>query len=203
MALKSNLTIPTTKINSVTVVTKSCSDRSASAGDSGEKEQEPESISSELNHNNESISMPKVPSIKLDRKGSKKDEQEQTKRKNKKDKKKMARDSRKNLKKKEMIPITMSNENSVSDFVEIETTHKEMKNGNEENGFKNNKNPVIEIDENRVKFHSQNEINNAKANNNDSFSKKTTVYQFVEEKQRISLSKERRAARTLGIIMGK
>lgn len=33
--------------------------------------------------------------------------------------------------------------------------------------------------------------------------KKTTgVYQFIEEKQRISLSKERRAARTLGIIMG-
>ncbi|XP_059474717.1 tyramine receptor 1 [Neocloeon triangulifer] len=33
-------------------------------------------------------------------------------------------------------------------------------------------------------------------------SRKNTVYQFIEEKQRISLSKERRAARTLGIIMG-
>lgn len=32
--------------------------------------------------------------------------------------------------------------------------------------------------------------------------KKGPVYQFIEEKQRISLSKERRAARTLGIIMG-
>lgn len=33
--------------------------------------------------------------------------------------------------------------------------------------------------------------------------KKTTgIYQFIEERQRISLSKERRAARTLGIIMG-
>lgn len=30
----------------------------------------------------------------------------------------------------------------------------------------------------------------------------TSVYQFIEEKQKISLSKERRAARTLGIIMG-
>ncbi|KAL2738705.1 hypothetical protein V1478_001271 [Vespula squamosa] len=29
-----------------------------------------------------------------------------------------------------------------------------------------------------------------------------TVYQFIEERQRISLSKERRAARTLGVIMG-
>ncbi|GBP04824.1 hypothetical protein EVAR_73955_1, partial [Eumeta japonica] len=28
------------------------------------------------------------------------------------------------------------------------------------------------------------------------------VYQFIEENQKISLSKERRAARTLGIIMG-
>ncbi|CAB3366295.1 Hypothetical predicted protein [Cloeon dipterum] len=32
--------------------------------------------------------------------------------------------------------------------------------------------------------------------------RKNTVHQFVEERQRISLSKERRAARTLGIIMG-
>lgn len=35
-----------------------------------------------------------------------------------------------------------------------------------------------------------------------SMRKQNTVYQFIEEKQRISLSKERRAARTLGIIMG-
>lgn len=32
--------------------------------------------------------------------------------------------------------------------------------------------------------------------------KPNSVYQFIEEKQKISLSKERRAARTLGIIMG-
>lgn len=32
--------------------------------------------------------------------------------------------------------------------------------------------------------------------------KANSVYQFIEEKQKISLSKERRAARTLGIIMG-
>lgn len=32
--------------------------------------------------------------------------------------------------------------------------------------------------------------------------RKNSVYQFIEEKQKISLSKERRAARTLGIIMG-
>ncbi|XP_053604746.1 octopamine receptor [Plodia interpunctella] len=33
-------------------------------------------------------------------------------------------------------------------------------------------------------------------------SQQNTVYQFIEEKQRISLTRERRAARTLGIIMG-
>lgn len=38
--------------------------------------------------------------------------------------------------------------------------------------------------------------------NNESVKRTGTVYQFIEEKQRISLSKERRAARTLGIIMG-
>lgn len=39
-------------------------------------------------------------------------------------------------------------------------------------------------------------------NKNDTAKRPGTVYQFIEEKQRISLSKERRAARTLGIIMG-
>lgn len=37
---------------------------------------------------------------------------------------------------------------------------------------------------------------------NQSIKKTSGVYQFIEEKQKISLSKERRAARTLGIIMG-
>lgn len=42
------------------------------------------------------------------------------------------------------------------------------------------------------------------ANNNGNYGRgmrKSSVYQFIEEKQKISLSKERRAARTLGIIM--
>lgn len=41
-----------------------------------------------------------------------------------------------------------------------------------------------------------------KFNENTTPKKATSVYQFIEEKQKISLSKERRAARTLGIIMG-
>lgn len=47
--------------------------------------------------------------------------------------------------------------------------------------------------------------NKTKATPNDTVippKKPGLVYQFIEEKQRISLSKERRAARTLGIIMG-
>ncbi|CAD7082593.1 unnamed protein product [Hermetia illucens] len=38
--------------------------------------------------------------------------------------------------------------------------------------------------------------------NRQSMKKAAGVYQFIEERQKISLSKERRAARTLGIIMG-
>lgn len=41
-----------------------------------------------------------------------------------------------------------------------------------------------------------------KQQQNEAAKKSGIVYQFIEEKQRISLSKERRAARTLGIIMG-
>ncbi|KAK9874930.1 hypothetical protein WA026_005745 [Henosepilachna vigintioctopunctata] len=44
--------------------------------------------------------------------------------------------------------------------------------------------------------------NKSKSEKSDSFKKPGVVYQFIEEKQKISLSKERRAARTLGIIMG-
>lgn len=40
------------------------------------------------------------------------------------------------------------------------------------------------------------------ANAENTVGTSTTVYQFIEERQRISLSKERRAARTLGVIMG-
>lgn len=46
-----------------------------------------------------------------------------------------------------------------------------------------------------------NEVNKHKTKK-FSIKKSSGVYQFIEEKQKISLSKERRAARTLGIIMG-
>lgn len=45
-------------------------------------------------------------------------------------------------------------------------------------------------------------VNSPKVRVAEPIKKPGIVYQFIEEKQRISLSKERRAARTLGIIMG-
>lgn len=49
---------------------------------------------------------------------------------------------------------------------------------------------------------SSNLNNNHNNKKKQSIRKTGAVYQFIEEKQKISLSKERRAARTLGIIMG-
>lgn len=78
---------------------------------------------------------------------------------------------------------------------------------------------VIEIDGNNGKMSNEasitsivrNSCSNINNNNNvnsinpmchNNSKKSGGVYQFIEEKQKISLSKERRAARTLGIIMG-
>ncbi|CAO1422937.1 unnamed protein product [Diamesa serratosioi] len=67
------------------------------------------------------------------------------------------------------------------------------------------KTTVIEIDKANIKTKDATSNNNNNNNNNGLQCVKksaTVVYQFIEEKQKISLSKERRAARTLGIIMG-
>ncbi|ESN90366.1 hypothetical protein HELRODRAFT_70983, partial [Helobdella robusta] len=48
----------------------------------------------------------------------------------------------------------------------------------------------------------KNNKNNKKVYNNNRFGGMTTLSKFLEEKQRISLSLERRAARTMAIIMG-
>lgn len=146
---------------------------------SGSGERERDSISSELNHND-------PPGATSDGSLNSKD----LKRKKKKDKKKMTKDSVKDLKDKQNTQIPSSDENSV--------VH-----GEHENRQLNEaevKSSVIEIDKNKVKRKDKTNINN---NNNIACPKKSgVVYQFIEEKQKISLSKERRAARTLGIIMG-
>lgn len=154
-------------------------DPTTNGSGSGEKERERESISSELNHND--------PAGASEGSQNSKD----SKRKKKKDKKKMTKDSIKDLKDKQNAQMPVSDENSVTDVHELED-------GNQINEART-QGSVIEIDRIKVKAKENLNINN----NNVPCQKKTGgVYQFIEEKQKISLSKERRAARTLGIIMG-
>jgi octopamine/tyramine receptor len=145
---------------------------------SGSGERERESISSEVNHNDQAgVSDGSVCSKDM-------------KRKKKKDKKKMTKDSVKDLKDKQNLQIPYPDENSVTDVQENDGR------GSESDA----KRSVIEIDKSSTKL-VEKAINN---NNNVACQKKSGgVYAFIEEKQKISLSKERRAARTLGIIMGK
>ena len=152
---------------------------SGSGSGERERERERESISSELNHND--LAGASDCSVT-----SKKD----MKRKKKKDKKKMTKDSVKDLKDKHSNQIPISDENSVTDIHELDNKQ------NDGNG----KSSVIEIDKSNSKLKESINLNN---NNIMSHKKSGVVYQFIEEKQKISLSKERRAARTLGIIMGK
>lgn len=161
MALKSNITVKTEEL-----ATKI----------SGSDERERESISSELNHNDQAG----ISDVCLHSKDMK--------RKKKKDKKKMAKDSIKDLKDKQNIHIPLSDDNSVTDVHD------------HENKPSDETNVVIEIEKGKcnVKFKEISNLNN----NNIANKKCGVVYQFIEEKQKISLSKERRAARTLGIIMG-
>lgn len=165
MALKSNCQ---TTVRAVDVATVH----------SGSGDRERDSISSELNHNEQAgIS---------DASTNSKD----SKRKRKKDKKKMAKDSIKDLKDKQTMMI--SDENSVTDVPEIDSKPNDME----------TKTSLIEVDNCKAKLSES--FNNNNNNIKISIQKKSTVvYQFIEEKQKISLSKERRAARTLGIIMGK
>ncbi|XP_035450624.2 octopamine receptor [Spodoptera frugiperda] len=87
-----------------------------------------------------------------------------------------------------IIPI-LSNDNSVTDMGD----NLENRNtSSESNSKETHEDDLIEVTEPPpVKSHKRPKPNQQSA-----------VYQFIEEKQRISLTRERRAARTLGIIMG-
>lgn len=173
MALKSNITAKTIE---------QTTNNSGSGGD-----RERESISSELNHNEGHMDG--------DGDGNNILNSKDMKRKRKKDKKKMTKDSVKDHKKdkqKNIQMLTISNENSVTDIPE---------NDNENNPH-DLRTSVIEIDKNNSKLCEVATMINNNNNNSTCHKKSGAVYQFIEEKQKISLSKERRAARTLGIIMG-
>ncbi|XP_063381461.1 octopamine receptor [Cydia fagiglandana] len=85
-----------------------------------------------------------------------------------------------------MIPI-LSNENSVTDIADNEN-----RNTSSESNSKETHEGQVEVEEPVTK----------KPPQKPRLIQQNTVYQFIEEKQRISLTRERRAARTLGIIMG-
>ncbi|CAG9562632.1 unnamed protein product [Danaus chrysippus] len=86
-----------------------------------------------------------------------------------------------------IIPI-LSNDNSVTDAAE----NLENRNTSSESNSKETHEDDLEVIESSI----------AKVQKRQKTSQQNTVYQFIEEKQRISLTRERRAARTLGIIMG-
>ncbi|VVD00101.1 unnamed protein product [Leptidea sinapis] len=86
-----------------------------------------------------------------------------------------------------IVPF-LSNENSASDIVD----NQENRNTSSESNSKETHDEDMEI----IEVEAVKSQKRAKSN------QQNTVYQFIEEKQRISLTRERRAARTLGIIMG-
>lgn len=85
-----------------------------------------------------------------------------------------------------IIPI-LANDNSVTDIAD----NVENRNTSSESNSKDTHEDDLEVIESSIKVPKRQKP-----------SQQNTVYQFIEEKQRISLTRERRAARTLGIIMG-
>lgn len=178
------------------------------SGGSGDRERE--SISSDVNNHNE------------DQKSTfTEDSKALLKRFKLKRKKKRTKDSTKDSKNKQKSKMLICDENSVNDVQENDDDDdnnlndmrkpSENKNGStemeENNGtttknedenvtikMTNNSTSVIETDKKCVLL--------ATSNQNNCQKKATGVNQFIEEKQKISLTRERRAARTLGIIMG-
>lgn len=138
-------------------------------------QQDQESVSSETNHNEH----PNVSDSKAHAKNLEKS------RKREKRAKAKAKEQAAAVKKEtnENLLKPMVHEDSVSDIQDISSENNKT-NGNEP--------PAVIVDAGAHRH-------NAKK---QSVKKPNSVYQFIEEKQKISLSKERRAARTLGIIMG-
>lgn len=139
------------------------------------EQQDQESISSETNHNEH----PHVSDAKAHSKNL-----EKIRRKEKRNK---AKDSLKKGDKnaEKLIPPQIVREDSITDIQDDMSDQRKGSNGNDHPAT------IVELREIK-KLSVQPETDK----------RQSSVYQFIEEKQKISLSKERRAARTLGIIMG-
>lgn len=138
-------------------------------------QQDQESISSETNHNEH----PHVSDAKAHSKNLEKIRRKEKRNKAKDSLKKGEKNSEK------LIPPQIVREDSITD---IQDNLSEQRKGSVGNDHQST---IVEIREIK-KLSIQ----------PDTDKKPNSVYQFIEEKQKISLSKERRAARTLGIIMG-
>lgn len=132
-----------------------------------------ESVSSETNHNEHpNVSDSRAHSRHLEKK-------------RKKDRKKNS--LLKNETSKKLLEVNLPiNDDSITDNNQDNSSE-----GHKQNG-----------DEQHIEIITENLADKRNVINNQSLKKTSGVYQFIEEKQKISLSKERRAARTLGIIMG-
>lgn len=139
------------------------------------EQQDQESISSETNHNEH----PHVSDAKAHSKNL-----EKIRRKEKRNK---AKDSLKKGDKnaEKLIPPQIVREDSITDIQDDLSDQRKGSNGNDH--------PATIVELREIKKLSVQPETDKRQN---------SVYQFIEEKQKISLSKERRAARTLGIIMG-
>lgn len=145
-------------------------------------QQDQESISSETNHNEH----PNISDHAAHTKHMEK--------RRKKEKRNKAKDSIKHDKEKhsEKLLKPIVHEDSVTDLHDHST--ESMK-------FNGNDDIDLSTATSGTKDHRQHQQQHL--NRSETMTKKAnSVYQFIEEKQKISLSKERRAARTLGIIMG-
>lgn len=155
--------------------------KSSNVAASKETEQnDRESVSSETNHNEHPNGEPGTNGKIKDKKRKKKDKKKKT-------------DSDKD--KGKFLQPLMVNEDSVTD------------NPDNSSGSHRNNQDTIHINETKIQLDEPKKniikpIETAKVEVTVLAKKPGAVYQFIEEKQRISLSKERRAARTLGIIMG-
>lgn len=136
-------------------------------------QQDQESVSSETNHNEH-------PNVS-DSKAHAKNQDKSRKREKRAKAKELATAVKKETNENLLHP--MVHEDSVTDIQDISSEN------NKTNGSET---PVVIGDAVAHKHHAKKQ----------SVKKPNSVYQFIEEKQKISLSKERRAARTLGIIMG-
>lgn len=135
-----------------------------------------ESVSSETNHNEH-------PNGDSGANGKCKEKKHR-----KRDKKKKKEEGEKE--KSKFLQPLMVNEDSITD------------NPDNSSGSHRNNQDQITIDESKTQSEEKKPPVQNKAEVIVLAKKPGAVYQFIEEKQRISLSKERRAARTLGIIMG-